>query len=152
MSTTFLEPDFSNQISRTTFLEPLFFTFLEKGLQIKWSTGIFLTNIFSYSVICKATDAIFLREHVLLWVCVNDADNNPFRKLLIRKKALSILRTRWWWSEEIALFVVEFLAECAKSEKSVKTFWLKVWFVFVEMKRCPVFKRQKIFKLPYFLI
>ena len=25
---------------------------------------------------------------------VNDADNNPFRKFLIRKKALSILRTR----------------------------------------------------------
>ena len=39
-STTFLEPDFSNQISRTTFLEPLFYTFLEKWLQIKWSNMI----------------------------------------------------------------------------------------------------------------
>ena len=38
-STTFLELDFSNQISRTTFLEPLFYTFLEKWLQIKWSFG-----------------------------------------------------------------------------------------------------------------
>jgi hypothetical protein len=45
-------------------------------------------------VFCMATDTIFLLAHVLLWVCVNDADNNPFRKLLIRKKALSILRTR----------------------------------------------------------
>ena len=35
-STTFLEPDFSNQISRTTFLEPLFYTFLETWLQNKW--------------------------------------------------------------------------------------------------------------------
>ena len=35
-STTFLEPDFTNQISRTTFLKPLFYTFLEKWLQIKW--------------------------------------------------------------------------------------------------------------------
>jgi hypothetical protein len=29
-----------NQISRTTFLEPLFYTFLEKWLQNKWSIGI----------------------------------------------------------------------------------------------------------------
>ena len=38
-STTFLEPDFSNQISQTTFLEPLLYTFLEKWLQIKCSIG-----------------------------------------------------------------------------------------------------------------
>ena len=36
--TVFLEPDFSSQISQTRFLEPLFYTFLEKWLQIKWST------------------------------------------------------------------------------------------------------------------
>ena len=36
--TTFFsgQPLFSNQISRTTFLEPLFYTILEKWLQIKW--------------------------------------------------------------------------------------------------------------------
>ena len=54
-STTFLEPEkrwiysikppfsgqplFLNQISWTRFLKPLFYTFLEKGLQNKWSTG-----------------------------------------------------------------------------------------------------------------
>ena len=46
-STTFLEPEkkskfeepfFSNKISWTRLLEPLFYTFLEKWLQIKWST------------------------------------------------------------------------------------------------------------------
>ena len=37
--TIFHQPDFSNQISRTRFLEPLFYTFLEKWLQIKWSFG-----------------------------------------------------------------------------------------------------------------
>ena len=36
----FEEPDFSNQIARTRFLEPLFYTFLEKWLQIKWSTQL----------------------------------------------------------------------------------------------------------------
>ena len=35
---------FSNQISQTRFLEPLFYTFLEKWLQNKWS--IFLNKIF----------------------------------------------------------------------------------------------------------
>ena len=52
-STTFLETEkkskfeepffsllyFSNQISKTRFLEPLFYNFLEKWLQIKWSNG-----------------------------------------------------------------------------------------------------------------
>ena len=55
-STTFLQPEkrwiygikppffsdqqlFSNQISQTTFYEPLFYTFPEKWLQIKWSYG-----------------------------------------------------------------------------------------------------------------
>ena len=54
-STTFLEPDFSNQISRTTFPEPLFYTFLEKWLQIKWSseyTKISLTNKNNKAVHC----------------------------------------------------------------------------------------------------
>jgi len=42
--TTFFssQPLFSNQISRTTFLEPLFYNFLEKWLQNKWSSA-FLT-------------------------------------------------------------------------------------------------------------
>ena len=38
--TIFLEPDFSNQVSQTRFLKPLFYTFPEKWLQIKWSTGL----------------------------------------------------------------------------------------------------------------
>ena len=39
--TTFFsgQPLFSNQISRTTFLKPLFYTFLEKWLQNEWSKG-----------------------------------------------------------------------------------------------------------------
>ena len=37
-STTFLDPDFLKQISRITFLKPLFYNFLEKWLQNKWST------------------------------------------------------------------------------------------------------------------
>ena len=40
LSTIFLESDFSNQISRTRFLDPHFYTFLEKWLQIKWSLGL----------------------------------------------------------------------------------------------------------------
>ena len=38
--TTFFsgQPLFSNQISRTIFHKPIFYTFLEKWLQIKWST------------------------------------------------------------------------------------------------------------------
>ena len=39
-STTFLKPEFSNQISRTIFLKTLFYTFLEKWLQIKWSSAL----------------------------------------------------------------------------------------------------------------
>jgi hypothetical protein len=39
----FLEPNFSNQISRTRFLEPLFYTFLEKWLQVKWCFVYFCT-------------------------------------------------------------------------------------------------------------
>ena len=39
LQTVFLEPDFSNQISRTSFLEPLFYTYLEKWLQNKWFNG-----------------------------------------------------------------------------------------------------------------
>ena len=35
--TTFLKPDFLNQISWTTFLKPLFYTYIEKWLQNKWS-------------------------------------------------------------------------------------------------------------------
>ena len=35
----------SNQISRTRFLEPLFYTFLEKWLQIKWSITHFLYKL-----------------------------------------------------------------------------------------------------------
>ena len=53
--TTFFsgQPLFSNQISQTRFLEPLFYTFLEKWLQIKWSTGnllLKLTDQISYTV------------------------------------------------------------------------------------------------------
>ena len=38
-STTFLEPDLLNQISQTRFLKPIFYTFLEKWLQNKWSNA-----------------------------------------------------------------------------------------------------------------
>ena len=37
--TRFLKPDFSNQISQTTFLKQLFYTFLENWLEIKWSSA-----------------------------------------------------------------------------------------------------------------
>ena len=37
--TFILEPDLLNKISRTRFLKPLFYTFLEKWLQNKWSNG-----------------------------------------------------------------------------------------------------------------
>ena len=33
------------RVYRTTFLKPLFYTFVEKWLQIKWPTGCFLLNV-----------------------------------------------------------------------------------------------------------
>ena len=68
-STTFLEPDFLNQISRTRFLEPIFYTFLEKWLQNKWSTA--------YSILLWTMMMIKMGLETTLWIVLRFAGLSP---------------------------------------------------------------------------
>ena len=65
-STTFLEPDFSNQISQTTFLKPLFYTFLEKWLQIKVSNELLIRRFYESRV--YQSHLFFLPNLLLVWI------------------------------------------------------------------------------------
>ena len=62
-STTFLQPEknpsLKNHFSQTRLLEPLFYTFLEKWLQIKWSTDNFKSFHMTFQLQFTFSEIVF---------------------------------------------------------------------------------------------
>ena len=103
-STTFLEPDFLNQISRITFLEPLFYTFLEKWLQIKWSHESLLTKLdILYPVAFPLTTALILKTSVLLSITTTTVKHNTQSNWMVGKKTF-VLSLQAYWEKKLKFF------------------------------------------------
>ena len=98
--TTFFsgQPLFPSQISRTTFLEPLFNTFLEKWLQIKWSSVFWILNLrFKYWMASM--------PQFVSWILPANSNDNTFCEVaggmcINFQGAKNSIYASWNWSKK----------------------------------------------------